>query len=143
MTTKEQAYRDTMDRFLAKWTPTGHPAIFPNVPLDAAAQACIDTGTEAWARVSYKPNLRDRSSIAGPTNAKFTEQGLVIIEVYTPTGDGGQLDRTLTDLVETAYEGVSTANGVWYREVHTEARGPDGPWWCSLVYATWSFDEVR
>lgn len=143
MTTSEQAYRDTMDRFLAKWTPTGHPAIFPNVPLDTAAQACIDTGTEAWARLSYKPNLRNQTSISGPGNAKYTAEGIVIIEVYTPTGDGGQLDRQLCALVETAYEGVSTANGVWYRNVHTETVGPDGPWWHSNVYASWSYDEVR
>lgn len=145
MTTSEQAYQDTMDRFIAKWSTTipVHPVIYPDVPLDTAAQACIDTGTEAWARVTYKPNLRSQTSIAGPTKAKYTAEGIVIIEVYTPTGDGGQLNRSLTTLVETAYEGVSTPNGVWYRNVHTEGPVPDGPWSKSNVYAEWSYDEVR
>lgn len=143
MTTSEEAYRDTLDRFLAKWVTTGHPAIYQDVPLDTAAQACIDTGTEAWARITYKPNLRTQTSIAGPTKAKYTAEGLVIIEIYTPTGDGGQQDRTLCALVETAYEGVSTANGVWYRNTRSESIGPDGPWWHSNVIAQWSYDQVR
>lgn len=143
MTTNQAAYNDTMDRVLAKWTPTTHPIIFPNVPLTTAAQACIDTGTEAWARVSYKPNLRNQTSLASSGNAKYTAEGIVVVEVYTPTGDGGLLDRTLTALVETAFEGVSTPNGVWYRNTHTEPVGPDGVWWHSNVYAMWSYDEVR
>lgn len=141
MTTSSQAYNDTMDRIAAKWGV--RPIIYPNVPLDAAAQACIDTGMEAWARVTYLPNLRDVTSIAGPTNSKETAEGIVIVEVYTPSGDGGVLDRTLTALMETAFVKVSTPNGVWYRKVRTQSIGPDGPWWHSNVIAEWSYDEVR
>lgn len=143
MTDVHGAYNDTMGRVKLKWDTTGFPIKFPNAPADTALQALIDTGTTPWARVTYLPNLREQSSIAGPTGSKETAQGLVIVQVFTPTGDGGLQDRTLTALVETAFVKVSTPNGVWYRKVRTECVGQEGFWWHSNVIAEWSYDEVR
>ena len=143
MTTSIEAFDDTMSRFKAIWDTTGLPVIFQDVPLDAAAQANIDTGTSAWARITYRPNLRDQTSLASSVAAKYTSQGIVIVEVYAPTGDGGTLGRTLSQLVETCFEGVSTNNGVWYRNTHTEYIGTEGFWTHWNILSDWSYDEVR
>jgi hypothetical protein len=143
MTTLSEAYTDVMSRVKAKWDTTGFPIVYPDVPLDAAAQAAIDSGSTAWARVTFKPNQRSQTSLATAGNAKYTAEGIVIVETYAPSGDGGTLSRTLTDLVETAYEGVSVSNGVWYRNVRTDLVGPDGHWTHSNVIAEWSYDQVR
>lgn len=143
MTTNIEAYNDTMSRIKTVWDTTGLPIIYPDVPVDTAAQACIDTGTSAWARVTYQDNERSQTSISGPTNAKYTATGIVTVSIYAPTGDGGQLRRTLTALMETAFEGIATLNGVWYRNVRTEGPVPDGMWSGANVIAEWSYDQVR
>lgn len=143
MTTAAQAYTDTMQKLATKWATTGLPIKYSNIPLDAAMQTAIDTGDTAWARVTYKPNLRDQTSLASSGNAKYTAQGIVIVDIFTPTGDGGTLARTLYSLVETAWEGVSTPNGVWYRNVRTSDEGQDGHYWHTQTIAEWSYDEVR
>lgn len=143
MTTAAQAYSDTISKFATKWATTGFPIKYPNIAADAAMQTAMDSGETAWARLTYKPNLRDQTSLASSGNAKYTAQGIVIVEIYTPTGDGGTLSRTLYSLVETAWEGVSTPNGVWYTNVHTECIGQEGHYWHDNVLAFWSYDEVR
>lgn len=143
MTTAAEAYNDTIGKFATKWATTSLPVKYPNVPVDAAMQTAIDSGETAWARVTYKPNLRDQTSLASSGNAKYTAQGVVIVDIFTPTGDGGTLSRTLYSLVETAFEGISTLNGVWYRQVRTEDIGQDGHYWHTQTIAEWSYDEVR
>lgn len=143
MTTNTEAYTDTMGRIKAKWDTTGFPIIYPNVPLDVAAQACVDNGETPYARVAYMTSERGQTSIAGPTNAKYTASGVVMVQIFTLGGDGGQASRTLTALVETAFEGVSVSNGVWYRDVRTETVGPDGVYFHDNVVAEWSYDQVR
>lgn len=143
MPTLSEAYDDIMGRIKAKLDTVSLPVAYPDVPLDVATQAAIDSGSTAWARVTFLPNLRDQTSLAGVGNAKYTAQGVVIVEIYAPTGDGGVLQRSLTDLAETAYEGVSTPNGVWYTKVRTEAARPDGHWTHANVIANWSYDQVR
>lgn len=143
MTTSSEAFNDCMSRFKAKFDTTGLPVVYQDVPLDVAAQANIDTGTTGWARVTYLPNLREQTSLATSGNAKYTAQGVVIIQIFAPTGDGGTLGRTLCDLVETAYEGVSIANGVWYKNTRTEYVGTEGFWTHWNVTSEFSYDQVR
>lgn len=143
MTTAAEAYNDTMAKFKAQWDTTGLPCKYPDIVLDTPMQAAIDTGLTAWARVTYLPNTRTQTSISGPTKAKFTAEGVVIVQIFTPTGDGGVLARTLYTLVEKAFEQVATLNGVWYRNTRTNPVPGQGQWVQNNVTSEWSYDEVR
>lgn len=143
MPTLPEAYDDIMSRIKAKLDTVSLPVSYPDTPVDDATQAAIDSGSLPWARVTFLPNLRSQTSLAGTGNAKYTAKGVVMVEIYAPSGDGGTLQRALTDLAETAYEGVSTSNGVWYTNVRTEQPRPDGHWTHANVIAEWSYDQVR
>lgn len=145
--TNDEAYRAALRTFQDAWdtiTPTVPPVKFPNVALSPTLQATIDAGATAWARISWKPNTRKQTAINGSVgNRLFTQTGIMIVEVYTPSGDGCKLDRTLTRLVERAFEGISTLNGLWFRNVGTNPGEADGTMWHSNVIIPWEYQEIR
>ncbi len=145
--TNDEAYSAAILTFVTAWntiTPTVPPVSFPNRPLDTATQAAIDAGATSWARVTYKPNKRSQQAIGGGVGGRlFLQTGIMMVEVYTPSGDGGRIDRTFTRLVERAFEGISTPNGLWFRNVSTTARGVEGTLHCSVVTVEWEYNEVR
>ena len=146
MTTHIQAYNEMAQLFKDAWDTTGFAAVYNDVPPDAAAIAAIDvtSGTVVpWARFATKPNFRTQRSLGGPGGRRFDSTGIVIVEIYTPTGDGLTLARSLHTLVEQAFEGVSTLNGVWFRNVRTEPAAVSGPWSHSNIIAEYQYDEVR
>lgn len=146
MTTIMEAEDDTLARFKAAWDTVGHAVVYTDVPLDAAAEAATNPESATlvpWARVSIKNNTRTQATLAGPLGRRFDARGVFIAEIYTPAGDGLTLARILARLVEQAFEGVSTPNGVWYRNVRTNEVGPDGPWFHVNVIAEFQYDEVR
>jgi hypothetical protein len=143
MTTLLGAVDAVFGRFKAAWDTTGHPAVYEDVPPDAAMQAAINTGSVPWARVSLRENLRSQQSLGGTGNRIFSTQGIFICEIYCPSASGVFTCRTLGTLVLEAFEGVSELNGVWYRNVRFSPVGPDGHWYHSNVYAEISYDEAR
>lgn len=149
--TNDEAEDEILATFLTAWTaagaaatpPTTYPVDYEDVPLGAAMKVAIDSGSVPWARVRIKPNKRFQATLAGTLGRRFDEHGILFIELYTPSGDGLTLARFLSTLVRNAFEGVSTPNGVWFRDVVATRVGPDGHWFHYNVTASYQFDEVR
>lgn len=146
MTTIVEAEDDILGRFKTAWDTVGHAVVYTDRPLDAVAEAATNAESATlvpWARVNVKHNTRTQGTISGPPHRRFDVRGVFIAEIYTPGGDGLTLARILSRLVEQAFEGVSTPNGVWFRNVRTNEVGPDGPWFHVNVIAEFLYDEVR
>jgi hypothetical protein len=143
--TNDEAYDSILATFKAAWDTLGAGFVvsYPNVPLDPTTKAAIDRQEIPFCRVSVKPNTRQQATLAGVGGRRFDQTGLFTAQIFTLAGDGGALDRTLTRLVERAFEGISTPNGVWFRNVRTTSSGTDGHYWMSLVVAEWEYQEVR
>lgn len=143
MTTMAEAVDDMGTRFVTTWTTTTFPFKYEDVPVDAALQTLIDTGSTPWARLSIKHNKRVQGTLAGPLGSRFDQNGILVIEVYTPSGAGLTKARELGTLLAAAYEAVSVPNGVWYRNVRVEEAAPDGFWAHINVIAEFQYDQVR
>ncbi len=143
MTTMIEAVDDMHERFYAVWQPLGHPAKYQDVASDPAMDAAIDSGLVPWARVTVRHNLKDQTTLAGPDGSRFTSRGILFIEVYTPTGDGCVLSRTLCPLIEKAYQGISTPNGVWFTKVQTQEIGNEGMWYHANVSCLFKYDSIK
>lgn len=142
--TKQEAVDEMLALFNTAWAPRA--VVWEDVPPDAIALAAIDdtnTNVTAWARISVKHNGGYQQTLAGQGDRRFAKEGILLVEVYAPAGDGLTVARSLHTIVEQAFEGVSTPNGVWFRNVHTEEVGPDGPWTHANVIIEFSYDEVR
>lgn len=146
MTTIAQAVDDIHARFKAAWDTVEHAVVYTDVPLSTAAEAATNPESATlvpWARVTLRHNTRTQGTLVGVGGRRFDVRGVFTVEIYTPSGDGLTLARTLSRLVEQAFEGVSTPNGVWFRNTRTNEVGPDGPWFHVNVITEFLYDEVR
>jgi len=144
MTTINEAVDDMNDRFTDAWSTTGFPAVYQGVPPGDAAQAAIDSnGVTCWARITVKHNISTQQSLGGPGGRIFNRKGIVLMEVYTPTGDGLTQARNLGTILANAFEGVSTPNGVWFRNTRLNEVEPEGAWSRVNVITEFEYDEVR
>jgi hypothetical protein len=142
--TKQQAVDEMFSALNAVWAPRA--VVWEDVPPDAVTLAAIDdtnTNVTSWARASVKHNAGFQATLGAPGDRRFDREGILLVEIYAPAGDGLTLARSLHTLVEQAFEGVSSPNGVWFRNVHTEEIGPSGPWTHANVIIEFQYDEVR
>lgn len=127
---------------------TGHVTtiVYDNVALTAAQQGLIDgtlTPLGSWVRVSIKDNLRSQRTLGGTLGQRiFENAGIVICQVFTPTGDGRVGSDTICDLLLGCF---SPVNGLdpWYRNAVVMPIGNSGIWWQCNVSAAFFFDELR
>jgi hypothetical protein len=141
MTTTAEAIQAIAGRFHTAWQPK--PYQFEDVPPNAALAAIIKNGSAPWARIQIKHNTGEQVSIGGPGNRKFEHMGIVLIEVYAPSGDGMVQTRALATVIRQAFEGISENNGVWYRNVRLNEVGASGYFSQANVIAEFSYEEHR
>lgn len=119
--------------------------VFEDVPLTPTQQAIIEgtsTPVKPWARLNVKDNLRSQETLGGVGQRRFDNAGIVIVELYTPSGDGKKLADSLGTLVRNAYENINIGS-LWFRNARTVPVGPDGAWYHSNVIAEFEWQEVK
>ena len=131
--------RDEMSAlFKAAWDTTGLPVIWDDV---AKTPPKTRTG---WARFTIRHEDGDQSTLSGGLGkARFTRRGTIFIQIFTPVGKGLSDADPLIKKAMDAYEGKSTASGVWFRNVRPREIGPDGDWNQVNVLADFEYDEVK
>jgi len=97
-----------------------------------------------WARVTLQHVTSGQTSLADNTSKKiFTRNGVLTVQVFTPYGTGLTKSDTLTKVVQDAFEGKATLNGVWFRNVRANEIGQDGEWHQTNVLVEFTYDEVK
>lgn len=145
--------QETIDEILARfkevWDTTDYAAnvVWPDVPIAPALQEMIagDEGTalEPYVRITIRPNLRRLKSIAGEGNRLYTRNGILFVEVFTPTGDGNTEANELCELIENQFEGVSSPYYVWFTECRILQNGAEGLWSRNTVTVEWESEQRR
>lgn len=123
--------------FKTIWDTTGFEAIYPD------KTGYLPTGEMPWARATIQHATGKQSSLSGSSGTKrFTETGIVTIQVFTPVGDGSTASYQLATLVRDAYRDA-LGPIVWFRDVQIHEVGISGASFQNNVLATFSYDEVR
>lgn len=136
-------------RAYTAWQSTGFEMIFPDVALTPFQTALIDgkdeSDLEPWARVTIRTAGRGQASFgsSAASGRTFDETGIVMIEIYTPTGSGLKQAYTLADIILHAFEGVQTNNSVFYYDCKYEESGSEGMWSRITFTAIWENREAR
>ena len=118
--------------FTAVWT---HPALY-----DDKAGAPPKTGP--WARLSVRHARGQQETLPNPLgNRLFRRDGVIIIQIFTPLGNGLALSDQLAKLVMDAYESSSTS--VLFRNVQLNEIGPDGNWYQVNVVVEFEYSEAK
>lgn len=112
----------------------------------------VDDGTQRdpqqpYAAVFIRHLNSDQTTLAGADGTRrFTRKGVVTVQVFAPLANRGGLSlaENLATIARDAYEGVDTADGIWYQKVTTKEMGSDGRGFYQLnVIANFQYDEVK
>lgn len=150
--TLQETYDEVLGKFKEVWdTVPGGPYLtaWPDVPLDPLLQQYITGELEAttpiqtWARVSIRANDRDQKTLGGPGNRLYRRNGILFVEIFTPTGDGTVLGTELAEMVEDAYEDVAFRSFVWYPKTKIMPNGVEGLWSRNTVTIQWESEQRK
>lgn len=139
------ARNEILDRL--KVVTDGISVLAANVIFDNSDEQPPD-GTNpppTWARVTVRHVTSGQAALSDQSGKRrYTRRGLVTIQLFVPFSEGGLASAdTIASSLQGAFLGVSTPNGVWFRNVRTNEVGVDGPWFQMNVLADFQYDEVR
>lgn len=133
--TSDQARDEILAIFKAAWDTTGYIALYPDVggkPPDDAA----------WARVQTRHATGRQSSLTGGLGTKrWTQVGVLTVQVFAPQGDGMKEVYRLAELVLNAYRDAH--GSVWYRNPRMREVGTSGAFEQINVLVDFTYDETR
>lgn len=105
-----------------------------------------DTDTPSptyWAVVLVQHAAGAQASLTGRVDERLYEKsGLVTVQLFAPRGKMLEADD-IVETIESAFLGVSTPGGVWYRNVRSTEIGESGPWFQTNILAEFTYDQVR
>jgi hypothetical protein len=149
--TAQESVDEILERFNSVWITTGpppHPVVWQDAPISADLQKMIDgaDGVELtpYARVTVRSNRRKQTTIGQTGARKFEGNGVLFVEIFTPTGDGLVTTRALAELVRDAFETPNVSSyHTWYGEVRTQENGSEGLWSRITVTAEWNYEQIK
>jgi len=140
--TRREAITEILALFKTVWDTTGHGA---RVKYDNVGKSSLPpSGTDPWARVALRHTTAGQASLSGSLGTqRFERKGVLAIQIFEPSGKGLSGATDLPKIVQDAYEGVRTANGVWFRDVVVNEIGVSGDFFQTNVVALFEYDEVK
>lgn len=140
--TRTLARDEVMTLFRTAWTASGAPSETLPILFWDIAQDIPDSG--AWCRITMQHNEGEQVTLSnGSGNRRFRRFGVINVQIFTPIGDGLELNDLLTKIAEDAFEGVTSTNGIVFLNVRSNEVGPDGEWFQTNVLADFEYDEVK
>lgn len=138
--TLAQARDDILTVFKTAWDTTSYPAMYDDVDGDD-----IPTDTSSpWARITVKHDKGQQTALCGADGSKrFTRTGVIIIQIFTPSGEGLSSSDTSVKIIQDAFEGKKSTNGVWFRDVDYKEIGPSGDYYQVNVIIQFEYDEIK
>lgn len=136
-----EAYDDVMKIITDAWKAANPSYV---LVYDDLGEPQVPKTELPWARVSMRHNRGEQDTLAGPMgNRLFIRDGSVIVQVFTPLGEGLTRAYSLGKVAADAFEGKATPKGVWFRSVRLREIGPDGNWFQVNVTADFEYNEAK
>lgn len=96
-----------------------------------------------WARASVRHSFGQQDSLSNENGRRLYQNiGMLIIELWYPQGKGFSEVDQFAQLLVDALRGVSTANGVWLRNVRALEIAQSGIWFQTNVLADFEYSQV-
>ncbi len=141
--TLTQAYDDILGTFKTAWDLVSTlPVLYPNRPGEAPTGDDSNDNPEGYAKLSITHNEGFQATLSDASAGKrWRSTGLVIAEIYYPSGTGTGYTTLVTSVIE-AFRGVTTVNGVIFRRVAPSEIGLRGNYFQNNVIAAFEYDEI-
>jgi len=135
--TYEQAYDEMLTLLKDAWDPTTYTMHWEGLDEDR------DAGLDPWATVMVRHATGNQATLGGKGQRQFLRRGIVIIDLNTPSTSGLSQAYQLAKVVADAYEGVSSPNGVWFRNVRINENGRNGTFNRLSVVIDFEYYEIK
>lgn len=134
--TFEQASDEIHTLAKAAWDPSGYELHYEGVRTEKPADA------DPWATITIR-HVTGQQRTLGISNRLFERNGMVIFQIFIPSGNGLQVLYQLAKLFTDAFEGISSPSGVWFRNVRINEVGRDGQFHQLNVLVDFEYTEVK
>ena len=138
-----EARAEIVAAFAPIWTANAvNGGVVPSIHWEG--QPFSPPKTAAWVRFSMRHTLSEQASLSGAGGTRRYEKfGTVFVQVFTPLTTGSLvLAEELAAVAKSAFEGVSTVNGIWFTGARISEVGPDSSWFQMNVSANFRYDEI-
>lgn len=148
MTATYDEATDTINSLLYNLWVTNSAAIAGYVPaiywptIELPKEPPVD---KCWARISRQTVIQSQANIAGADSVRrYTTRGLVSVQIFAPRiiVNSGGVCIALGKLVQSAYRGITTSNGLWFRNVTLKELAADTRYNRCNVVSDFQYDEV-
>jgi hypothetical protein len=132
---REEALDIIMGHVMAA-LPSGTLALWPDTPQS------IPSG-EPWVRPVIRHATGGQTSLSDQSGQRrFTHAGVLIVQLFTPVGDGMSASNTLTQAFLTYFETIRSSP-VWYRNIRAMEIGKDGAAEQVNFMADFQYDNIH
>lgn len=135
--TYKQAIDDIQTIFLNTITPSGVQVHWENVRDQR------DLSEDPWIQFVIRHASGRQASLGGVGGRDFERQGTAVAAIFVPIGKGLSESYDIAKTVADAYEGVTSPNGVWFRNVRIQEIGRDGEFHQTQVLAEFEYYETK
>lgn len=117
----------------------------PEIRYTGTVQPAKPAPDACWCRISMVHMGGSQLTFGKVGSRRFERRGTIYVQIFVPTkgGQGLSASESLATVARGAFEGKSTASGVWFRDVHVEDLGIDDSWEATNVLAAFSYDEIK
>lgn len=95
-----------------------------------------------WVRLTIKFNSGNQDSLGRENNRKFTKQGLIFVQVFTPSNKGTDDNDDLCNSSLNLLDGVRI-NDLWLYRGRIKTIGSDGEFYQQNVVVEFEFENIR
>lgn len=143
---RDAIYGCVNTQWLANGTTATVPLLFEDAGQDQKPNGTDGNGNALpYALVSFRSIDGGQTSFGDVGNRRFEYSGVVTIQTFTASGQGGAQGADLTYLSRGFLSGKSSTAGqgrIHFRNARTEQIGKSGPYWVSNAVADFWYQEV-
>lgn len=135
--TYEEAVDDISAMMLAAWTVTGYNLYWEDVQKER------DKSNNPYVSFFIRHATGSQKTLGGTGKRMFERTGTAIASIFTPTGNGLSDSYILAKVVSNAYEGKSSDNGVWFKNVRIQEVPSEGQFRQLNVLMDFEYTETK
>lgn len=93
-----------------------------------------------YARTTARTLVSNQETLGGEGVAKYLTEGLLVVQIFTPPGDGNELADSIVEVLKAATRGKSVG-ALWFFDVVPREVGIDKQWTRHDFRASYRYEE--